>query len=777
MNDDESDFLTNDDLAITNLSEDILGRTEKAHKLALNIQNYLNSANSSLKKRKENSFVIAVLGKWGEGKTSFINLIVEKLTLENNETKNNLTRACCNCFKIIGFILKLSGCSSDANIEILQWDPWYFPAKTDIGKQLHRLIEARCRITSLINALPTIGVASLLTLILSYLVWTHLEKVGSIILLFLIITIILYILSPQKQKQMWNQVLDKISWVFSYDPINSLLNKYKFNYLGTKSELGEITKNRKLLIVIDDIDRMKPTQIKQIFDLVKGVGNLPNVVYLIAFDKIVVSKAINPDNPTEREKYLDKLINCQVPLYYNYRELLIKRITEELKTSEREIYIPPELGNVITNLREIKQLTSSTKEALSFIKNSIKDDSFYIVGNQKIDLQDINLSQLLCIRAILLHNKAIYDLISENKEILTASDFKNEEVQQKLANFKESINNLSQSYALKQLVDSLFPIERDLNYKKDIQSIPELWCIAISELRKSPRSIWHPNYFEVFFALSYPKYLVNSNQYSLLLQEDNQNKQENIYQIISDIIKKCFSKQTFEKQNLDSKMDNDYRDNKYKWLTDLLEKLIQDFKDVRSYHGVSLFLKRRENILNYIIVIAQAVEEDVLEYNSIYYSYKGDNNFWPQFRKVFFEISTEIFTEDLKRNVELFQRIKEPQPVCAFLIYLNLMDTATLGYALKEKPNDILTIITELTISNLLSVNFLLDPLFYDYFCQIIKFCTCFSINKKENTNFIPLDNFELLISKIKRAIKENNDLFLFFVKFSHHYNTVIILR
>lgn len=389
------------------------------------------------------------------------------------------------------------------------------------------------------------------------------------------------------------------------------------------------------------------------------------------------------------------------------------------------------------------------------------------MGNQKIDLQDINLSQLLCIRAILLHNKAIYDLISENKEILTASDFKNEEVQQKLANFKESINNLSQSYALKQLVDSLFPIERDLNYKKDIQSIPELWCIAISELRKSPRSIWHPNYFEVFFALSYPKYLVNSNQYSLLLQEDNQNKQENIYQIISDIIKKYFSKQTFEKQNLDSKMDNDYRDNKYKWLTDLLEKLIQDFKDIRLYHGVSLFLKRRENILNYIIIIAQAVEEDVLEYNSIYYSYKGDNNFWLQFRKVFFEISTEIFTEDLKRNVELFQRIKEPQPVCAFLIYLNLMDRATLDYALKNKQNDILTIITELTISNLLAVNFLLDPLFYDYFCQIIKFCTGFSINKKENTNFIPLDKFELLISKIKQAMKENNDLFLFFIKFS----------
>jgi len=94
MNDDGSDFLTNDDLAITNPSEDLLGRTEKAHKLALNIQNYLHSKNSSAKKRKENSFVIAVLGKWGEGKTTFINFVLKNLERESKESQ--LTSSLCN---------------------------------------------------------------------------------------------------------------------------------------------------------------------------------------------------------------------------------------------------------------------------------------------------------------------------------------------------------------------------------------------------------------------------------------------------------------------------------------------------------------------------------------------------------------------------------------------------------------------------------------------------------------------------------------------------------
>ena len=782
MNDDGSDFLTNDDLAITKPSEDLLGRTEKAHKLALNIQNYLHSKNSSAKKRKENSFVIAVLGKWGEGKTTFINFVLKNLERESKESQ--LTSSLCNN-KILNrkcIRQECEECDTNETIKILSWDPWYSSAKSDLTYQLYKLIYPKCKLL----VYETIVFYFILPLLFTLVLFGVLQRAKLIDYLPTIVTIfgiVFVVLSWLYKTYRGNKFipknplssvlnLEQLCSLFSNNPLNSFIESLRFNHDKIRAALKEITKNRKLLIVIDDVDRMKPTQIKQIFDLVKGIGNLPNVVYLIAFDKIVVSKAINPDIPTEGEKYLDKLINLQVPLYYNYRELLIKSITKELKVSERGIYIPPELGNVINNIREIKQLTSSTKAALSFIKNSIKEDSSYIAVNQKIDLQDINLSQLLCIQAILLHNKAIYDLISENKEILTVSDLKNEEAQQKLTNFKESINNLSQSYALKQLVDSLFPIERDLSYQKDIQSITELWYIAISESRKSPGSIWHPHYFEIFFTLNYPKYLVNSNQYSLLLQEDNQYKQENIYQIISDIIKQRFSKETSEKLNLDSKTDNDYRDNKYKWLTDLLEKLIKDFKNVGSYFGISTLFKKRENILNYIVVIAQAIEEDVLEHNSSINS-TLEYTLIQQFKNFFNDISPkQIFTEDLKHNTELFQYIKGPRPVYAFLIYL-MKDSEQLNYALKEKTNNIPKIIVEVIISNLVSVNFLLNRLSDDYFCKIIKFCTVFFINKKEDTNFILPDNFKLLIGKIKPAMQESDDLFLLFIKFSMNISTI----
>ena len=131
-NDSESDSFFNNDLPITEVTEDRLERANQADKLAYEILDYLNPQNDKFQKRRKESFVIAILGKWGEGKTSFINLITKKLESENNKTEYNLPQAC-----------KISGCRAVANIEILPWDPWYFCTKTDLGQQLYELIRPK----------------------------------------------------------------------------------------------------------------------------------------------------------------------------------------------------------------------------------------------------------------------------------------------------------------------------------------------------------------------------------------------------------------------------------------------------------------------------------------------------------------------------------------------------------------------------------------------------------------------------------------------------------
>ncbi|MEI8013088.1 MAG: P-loop NTPase fold protein, partial [Candidatus Omnitrophota bacterium] len=46
----------------------------------------------------------------------------------------------------------------------------------------------------------------------------------------------------------------------------------------------------KIIIVIDDIDRLNHVEIRQIFQLVKSLGDFPNTTYLLAFDKDVPNR-------------------------------------------------------------------------------------------------------------------------------------------------------------------------------------------------------------------------------------------------------------------------------------------------------------------------------------------------------------------------------------------------------------------------------------------------------------------------------------------------------
>ena len=88
-----------DDKAIKQAQEDRLNRSDIANKFATYLRNYSN----------EESFVIGIQGRWGDGKTSFINLI--KSHLQSNQIPEE------NEYIIIDF------------------NPWYFSGDNQILKQ------------------------------------------------------------------------------------------------------------------------------------------------------------------------------------------------------------------------------------------------------------------------------------------------------------------------------------------------------------------------------------------------------------------------------------------------------------------------------------------------------------------------------------------------------------------------------------------------------------------------------------------------------------------
>ena len=68
------------------------------------------------------------------------------------------------------------------------------------------------------------------------------------------------------------------------------------------------TQRKRFLVIIDDIDRLNPDDAITIFRLVKSVGRLPNVIYLLAFDRQIAERIVTERFPSEGVSYLEKIL-------------------------------------------------------------------------------------------------------------------------------------------------------------------------------------------------------------------------------------------------------------------------------------------------------------------------------------------------------------------------------------------------------------------------------------------------------------------------------------
>lgn len=82
-------------------------------------------------------------------------------------------------------------------------------------------------------------------------------------------------------------------------------------YEDLAAALSEI--QRRVVVYVDDIDRLRDDEIREVMRLVKLVGDLPNVVYVLAYDRVRVEKALAPagGDAHEGRAYIEKIV--QVP--------------------------------------------------------------------------------------------------------------------------------------------------------------------------------------------------------------------------------------------------------------------------------------------------------------------------------------------------------------------------------------------------------------------------------------------------------------------------------
>jgi predicted KAP-like P-loop ATPase len=85
-----------------------------------------------------------------------------------------------------------------------------------------------------------------------------------------------------------------------------------------------------IVVVIDDIDRLTAREIRDMLGLVRLTAHFPKIIYLLAFDRAKVERALDQDGLEGGRNYLDKIVELSFDLPatspHALGNLLIRRV-------------------------------------------------------------------------------------------------------------------------------------------------------------------------------------------------------------------------------------------------------------------------------------------------------------------------------------------------------------------------------------------------------------------------------------------------------------------
>lgn len=108
------------------------------------------------------------------------------------------------------------------------------------------------------------------------------------------------------------------------------------------SSLSEIKK--KVIIIIDDIDRLDKYEVLETIRLIRNTASFSNTVFIATYDKNYLVSSLKELNTYRQEFFLEKIIQLEVSLPYFNKIILKKKLAEKLKEQ-----LPDELHSEINN--------------------------------------------------------------------------------------------------------------------------------------------------------------------------------------------------------------------------------------------------------------------------------------------------------------------------------------------------------------------------------------------------------------------------------------------
>ena len=328
--------------------QDALGFSDSAESVAKSI----------FSGKYSNGFVIGIEGEWGSGKTTYINFIREYLEKTHPE------------FKIIEFKPWLH--SNQENLIAAYFKLLRENAKGIFGDDS----DIKETLGNVISAFAPVGEA-----IANAISWGLLGK---------IVNAIMSLCGKELQKR---------------PTLESQYKKIK-DHLKDAGKTEECRKS--FVVIIDDLDRLDKTEVKTMLKLVKSVGKLPYVTYILAYDRDYVKGAIDVEMPN----FLEKIVQLPISIPKPVQSKLLQMLDKELEVFFKNI------NN--KNRNRFRELVNSALRPyikkprdIALLANAI---NFYI-PNKDINkaLDPVDLFALECLR---IFDKKLWDWIRDNRDII-----------------------------------------------------------------------------------------------------------------------------------------------------------------------------------------------------------------------------------------------------------------------------------------------------------------------------------------------------------------------
>jgi len=94
-----------------------------------------------------------------------------------------------------------------------------------------------------------------------------------------------------------------------------------------------------IIVVLDDIDRLSTSEIRDIFKLVRLTASFPNVVYVVAFDRARVESALAEEGIPGRD-YLEKILQVALDLPLIPNQVLVRQVLTSIDSALQGVAPP-----------------------------------------------------------------------------------------------------------------------------------------------------------------------------------------------------------------------------------------------------------------------------------------------------------------------------------------------------------------------------------------------------------------------------------------------------